>query len=130
MTRLTDANRYEMKCENGILLGYRLPQMRELVVARLLPFAVLDAAQAALDEGKKPEEAAAVVNKSVEERLREYGDDYEAQQRIVASMILSVDNEPASLTLEETRDIPEESFMELVAIALRAKAPGGAEGEA
>jgi hypothetical protein len=130
MTRLTDANRYEMKCENGVLLGYRLPQMRELVIARLLPLAVLDAAQAALDTGASPEQAATVVDESIEERLRAYGDDYEAQQRVVSLMILDIDNEPITLIPEETRDIPEQNFMELIAIALRAKPPGGAEGEA
>jgi hypothetical protein len=130
MTRLTDANRYEMKCENGVLLGYRLPQMREMVMARLLPLATLDAAKAQLDGGATPEQAGTAVVANIEERLREYGDDYEAMKRGVSLMVVEIDHEPTTLTPEETRDIPEEDFMELVAIALRAKPPGGAEGEA
>jgi hypothetical protein len=130
MSRLSDANRYDMKLENGVLLGYRLPQMRELVVARLLPLAVVDAAAKAMKEGATEQEASEAAVGSLEERLREYGDDYEAQQRVVAAMVLDIDNEPVVLTPDETRDIPQQDFNELVAIALRAKPPGGAEGEA
>lgn len=130
MSRLSDANRYDMKLENGVLLGYRLPQMRELVIARLLPLAALDAAKKELDGGASEEEAGRAVVQNIEERLREYGDDYEAMQRCVSLMVLEVDHEPITLTPEETRDIPEANFMELCAIAVRAKPPGGAEGEA
>jgi hypothetical protein len=61
MTRLQDANRYDMKLSNGVLLGYRLPQMREMVMARLLPLAALDAAKAQLEEGASAEEAGAAL---------------------------------------------------------------------
>ena len=130
LERLHAANRFDMKLENGLVLEYRLPQMRELVVAGLISFQKLDQIAARLAAGGTETEALSVAEESMQERLADYEANYEKQQRVVASMVVAIDNEPVELTPTDTRDIPQGDFNRLVAIALRATPPDGAnQGE-
>lgn len=127
--RLANANRFELKLENGLLLEYRLPQMRELVIAGLISFQTLDQIAERLKAGGTDVEAVSIAEESMQERLADYEANYEKQQRVIASMVVAIDNEPVQLSPLDTRDIPQDDFNRLVAIALRAKSPGDAQGE-
>jgi hypothetical protein len=126
--RLKDANRYEMKLENGIPITYRLPFMEELVVARLLPLTLLDELRKRMTEGGTTVEAESTAERAMEERLTDYESDFEAKQRVVALMVTEIDGEPAELTPEDTIEIPVENFRQLVSIAMRQE-PAKARGK-
>jgi hypothetical protein len=128
--RLHQSNRYDMKLENGQLLTYRLPQMKELVAAGLIALPTMDLIAARLRAGGTQVEAEQIAEQSLEERLVSYGEDYEKQQRVVARMTIALDGESVTLAPSETLDIPQTNFNELVLIAIRAKPPGDDEGEA
>lgn len=123
LERLRAANRYEMKLDNGIPLTYRLPFMEELVVARLLPLTLLDQLRRRMQQGGTETEAESVAEESMEQRLTDYEADFEAKQRVVALMVVSIDGEAVSLQPEDTREIPVENFRQLVATAIRQEVP-------
>src|SRR5947208_1752206 len=110
LERLRDANHHELKLENGLLLEYRLPQMRELVIAGLISFQTLDQIAERLKAGGTETEALSVAEESMQERLADYEANYEKQQRVVAAMVVAIDNEPVQLSPEDTRDIPQGDF--------------------
>jgi hypothetical protein len=128
--RLHQSNRYDMKLENGQLLTYRLPQMKELVATGLIALPTMDLIAARLRAGATQVEAESIAEQSLEERLVSFGEDYEKQQRVVARMTVALDGESVTLAPSETLDIPQTNFNELVLIAIRAKPPGDDEGEA
>jgi hypothetical protein len=128
--KLHQSNRYDMKLDNGQLLTYRLPQMKELVAAGLLALPTMDLIAARLRDGATQVEAEAIAEQSLEERLVSYGEDYERQQRVVARMVIALDGESVTLAPSETLDIPDDNFNRLVLIAIRARPPGDDEGEA
>lgn len=126
--RLREANRFELKLSNGVTITYRMPQMRELVIARLLPLDLLDQLQRRLADGGTEVEAVSVAEETMQQRLADYETDYEAQQRVVALMVQSVDGEPVQMQPSDTLEIPQEDFSALIQAAM-SRTPVRAEGE-
>jgi hypothetical protein len=118
--------RYELKLENGTIIGYRRPHLNQLVILGLIPLGVVSKVKEQLADGEQP--SPVEVDGDMAAKLAQYEQDWSNQQRAVALMVLDIDHEPVSLTPEETLDIPPEAFLELLLIGIRAKEPN--QGEA